>query len=294
MSYAWQYSGSGKSSRHADGWRAGIEFLTWINVQPCEPTESWPSALNVRPPGDLTGADLFWRGGTLKHVLLALVAFLMVSCDESSPQGSGWRVIGQLTGDGLRAKFVEIAIDKAHDRPTYDNAVMVLCKDVEICILGFFLHGDRIPETQSAKNFYDRGGWSDYPVLATWWSNRNSGVANFTTWDCERAGIEGAPLEALCGPGVGEAYGALLAVAGRAGMAQACKWPPNDMPAIAAVFIAELVDSRRKEQFQNAYNDLLAAAKRGPDNFDDCKRLRPKVEQAAKQARIVLSSPRGH
>ncbi len=227
---------------------------------------------------------------TRRSSILFILVFL-AGCDGSPPKGEGWKVVGHLS-DGLQAQFVEVASDKVQNRATYNDAITILCPQREICVLGFFSPGDRIPATQSAKEFFDSGGWKNFPVLAVWWSNRSSGVADFTTWDCERAGATGAPLEALCGAGIREAYGAVLAIGGRTGMAEACHWPSSDGPAVAATYMASISDVKRREQFQRGYDQQYSGARRGPDNPDDCRRLRPKIEEKTKQARSMLKLAR--
>lgn len=45
------------------------------------------------------------------------------------------------------------------------------------------------------------------------------------SWDCERAGVEGAPLSALCGELFRTAHGVVLALAGYEGIGKECGWP---------------------------------------------------------------------
>ena len=139
----------------------------------------------------------------MKKCLAVLCSlFVLAGCgsqDEPEPASPppNWRLVGQLS-DGLKAKFVEIALDKAKDKDTYDSAVASLCKSEKICVVGFFLPGDKVPPSQSSKQFFGDGGWGQYSPTALWWSNSNSGMANYTKWDCVRAGVDGAPPDALC------------------------------------------------------------------------------------------------
>lgn len=201
----------------------------------------------------------------------------------------GWRTVGQISDS---FKFVEIAQGKEKDRATYDNAVNILCKNKGDCSIAFFMPGDRVPATQNFKQFFNSGQFRDYPLLALWASNLSSGSANFTTWDCERAGAEGAPLDALCGLGIREAYRAILKIAGRTGTAEACLWPTGNGPAVAASYIASISDAGRREQFQRSYDRSYSSSRTGPDNREDCKRLRPKIEEATKLAIKTLTLPR--
>lgn len=131
--------------------------------------------------------------------LFLCAALVMGGC--SRPEDAGWRPAGQLS-DGLRARFVEVDRERAHDRSIYDAAVAALCKGERICVIGFFLPGDKMPPSQSSKQFFGSGGWASYAPAAIWWSNKNTGLAHYPTWDCARAGVASAPLEALCGEGV--------------------------------------------------------------------------------------------
>lgn len=140
--------------------------------------------------------------GTLAAIALAVLLVLMVvEVPEPAPAsraGTPWRVAGKLL-DGLGTKFVVMEPSSAQSRSAYDDAVAALCRDVAVCTVAFFLPGDRIPETQTAKRFFEAGGFQNYPVLAMWWGNRNTGSMNYTKWDCMRAGRQGAPASALCG-----------------------------------------------------------------------------------------------
>lgn len=220
-----------------------------------------------------------------RYSALGLVA-LVAACSQSSEQN--WKPVGKIS-DGLRAKFVEVAREKAQDKQAYEAAIASLCKDERICVVGFFLPGDRIPPSTNSKQFMANGGWNSYSPVAVWWSNSNTGATGFKTWDCARAGEAGAPLDALCGNGVKEAYQAILSVAGRAGMAQACKWPKSNAASVAAAHIANISDPQRQAFTQKAYDGMYASSLKGPDNPADCKRLRPKIEEKAQHAEKVLA-----
>jgi hypothetical protein len=113
-----------------------------------------------------------------------------------APTITNWRVIGALI-DGWKTKFVEIKAEHAKERVVYDNAVNTLCREISFCNIAFFLPGDRVPANQSAKDFFDAGGWNNYPVVALWLENWASGSFEYTRWDCDRAGADGAPMSAL-------------------------------------------------------------------------------------------------
>lgn len=218
--------------------------------------------------------------------MTAYVAGVVAGCSKSGDQD--WHSVGELT-DGLRAKFVEIAAAKAQDRATYEQAVSNLCRGEKICVVGFFLPGDRVPLSQPSKQFFASGGWGSYAPAAVWWSNTTTGATGFTKWDCEKAGIAGAALDALCGKGVAQAHSALLALASRAGMGEACKWPKTSASTVAASYIAATPDESRKAFNLKAYEQMYTSASKGPDNPADCKRLRAKIEDSAKQAQRTLT-----
>jgi hypothetical protein len=214
-----------------------------------------------------------------KHSLMRLF-----SANGLQPsQGDGWKLVGQLP-DGLETQFVEVAKEKAQSRATYDDAVASLCGGHPHCSVAFFLTGDLIPRDQPSRLFFGSGGYSNFPILAFYANN------DFTTWDCVRAGITGAPLHALCGEGVKESYRAILSIAGRSGMAAACHWPPDDGKAVVAKFLASLKDAKRREQFRQAFDKHHGAVHDGPDDPADCRRLRRRIDDDARHARKVLES----
>lgn len=223
----------------------------------------------------------------LKLLRSAWIGLSLAGCSVS--EGSGWKLVSQLT-DGLEVQFVEVAKEKAKSRATYDEAVGALCEGREICVVGFFQAGDSIPPAQDSRSFFTSGGFKDYRALTIWWSNRNIGLAEFSRWDCARAGADGAPLSALCGAGVAESYEALLVVAGWVGMAESCGWPPGDGKAAVAKFLTSMTDVDRRQMFKEGYDQLYGATRDGPDDEADCQRLRRKIEDRSRRARTVLKS----
>lgn len=222
----------------------------------------------------------------MKILVVLAIASAVAGCSE--PSGQDWRSVGELS-DGLKAKFVEISAVKAQDRATYEQAVSKLCRGEKICVVGFFLPGDRVPPTQPSKQFFASGGWGSYAPAAVWWSNSTTGATGFTKWDCEKACSAGAPLDALCGKGIAQAHSALLALASRAGMGEACKWPKTTASTVAASYIAGAPDESRKTFNRKAYDQMYASAVNGPDNPADCKRLRAKIDDSANQAQRTLT-----
>lgn len=223
----------------------------------------------------------------MKSASIAACLFLALAGCDAPPERAHWKVAGQLK-DGLQAKFVEINGTKAQDRATYDDAVSTLCRNQQICVIGFFVAGDRLPNSQDSRQFFASGGWEPYSPLAIWWSNTATGKTGFTKWDCKRAGEAGAPIDALCGDGIDEAHSALLSLASRVGIGEACKWPATDGAAIAAKYIASLSDVKRREHFQKAYEQMYVSSRSGPDQLSKCARIRAKLDADAKKARQTL------
>ena len=220
----------------------------------------------------------------MKRLLLSCLIILL-GCETQISNGDGWKVAGRLS-DSPQTQFIEITQAKLQDRATYDSAISALCRQRNACILGFFAPGDRIPKSISTKEFYSAGGWANYPVVAFWFSS------HFTKWDCTRAGSQGAPLDAFCGPGVKEAYSALLSIGGRAGMAKACSWTPSDGPKVALEYIDSIADPARRNQFQQGYERNYASGLKGPNNPEDCRRLREKIDKADKSSMLILKQLR--
>jgi len=179
------------------------------------------SASEPRRPMAPSRKAALWVGG----ILLALTVIGVIGNRyETQPTGEHWRKVGGLA-DGMRAKFVEVDLDRATERGVYDDAVQRLCYRETICVIAFFTLGDRVPPSGSAHDFLAAGAFVGYRPLAVWWGNENTASYEFAQWDCARAGVVGAPASALCGAGVKEAYGAVIALGNRLGMAGPCKWP---------------------------------------------------------------------
>lgn len=233
------------------------------------------------------------RGRIVLLVVVGLALFwsiLSMNSGVQTPKDAKWKVIGGTHPPGMNIKFVEINPDHATDRRQYDSAVDAVCRDSNaVAFVAFFLPGDRVPANQSTRQFFDAGGWSNYPLLAyASCTKSNRGAAEFTEWDCGRAGVDGAPLEALCGPGIKEAFSAILSLAGRAGMAEACGWPKNADEKATLAYIEDIKDVGRQHQFREAFTKMHQSSKKGPDTRSDCSKLRPKIEESAKSARATL------
>lgn len=117
-------------------------------------------------------------------------------------QGEGWRVVSHLT-DGLQIKFVELDPKYGRNRAKYDEIARKLCQEAvphkTVSQVSVYFAGDSIPANLTHSEFKASGGYERFPAVAVFWYNENSGSAEWTTWDCARAGAEGAPASALCG-----------------------------------------------------------------------------------------------
>ncbi|PZR07822.1 MAG: hypothetical protein DI532_23015 [Azospirillum brasilense] len=225
-------------------------------------------------------------------ILAGLVGLAILgSLSGGEPSGNQWRVVGRLDGDTMW-RFVRLASGAETSRAVYDEAASRLCGQPgspRICFLHFFGPNDAVPADQPRRTFFENGGFRSYPTLATYARNQNSGLAEFGSWDCDRAGVEGAPLSALCGVGVKETYEAVLKVAGRTSTASACGWPPTEDVANFERFLATVADLPRREQYRQAFAQMNTG--RGPDDRADCTRLRERLEANARQARDRLGMP---
>lgn len=138
-------------------------------------------------------------------LIMAMLCGCNVSDINSSTDtelGEGWRVVSQLT-DGLQFKFVELEPRYGRDRAKYDEIARKLCQEntphKKVSQVSVYFVGDRIPGNLTHAEFGAAGGYERFPAVAVFWYNENSGSAEWTKWDCARAGAEGAPASALCG-----------------------------------------------------------------------------------------------
>lgn len=201
---------------------------------------------------------------------------------SSVPSSSDWRVARSRGA----VFFVVLTPGRENKRPVYDAAIRALCTGGRACAqVSFYAEGDSVPSEQA----FAASGFRGFNPLAVYWGGSGGG---FTTWDCERAGSGGAPLDALCGPGVREAFGAVLSLAGRTSTAAACGWPQTDDAARFAAYLLTVEDPGRREQYRRAFDDRNTRG--GPDDRADCIRLRERLEERASAARTVLGiSPPG-
>lgn len=221
---------------------------------------------------------------------LGLVAIVLFLGRTSSPP-QNWNVVGRVEG-GTDVRFIRLAEGQERNRAVYDHAAEQLCgqpSSPRICYLYFYSASDPAPLTMPRRQFFSRETSARYPVLATYTRNRNSGLDEFGSWDCERAGVDGAPLAALCGAGVKETYDAVLKIGARTGTATACSWPRTDDVAHVGTFLAKIENPARRSQYREAFDRLSSG--RGPDNLQDCPRLRNRIETAAQDARHYLGIP---
>lgn len=129
---------------------------------------------------------------------IILLSYLGSNLKESgagmaASSGDHWKQVGGLD-DSENFKFVEVDKPNA-GAAVYDDAISKLCGGGGCVQVGFFLVGDSIPPSTSRSAFFRDGGWAKYTPAAVYFTNE------FTKWDCEKAGSEGAPASALCGEG---------------------------------------------------------------------------------------------
>ena len=202
-----------------------------------------------------------------------------------------WQLAGKFTGNDVH-QFVVIAPGSEKKRSAYNSAVAVLCERPEspkICGLYFFASTDRVPPTQPLGTFFKDGGFRDYPMLALYWRNQNSGVAEFTTWDCKRAGIQGSPITALCDPVVSNNQNAASRLGSRTSNVAGCGWPQTDDVANFATFLATVPDLEQRQLYRTTFDDMNSG--KGPDDRSNCIKLRERMEENAQLARQTLGIP---
>ncbi|MBR1151202.1 hypothetical protein [Bradyrhizobium sp. JYMT SZCCT0428] len=201
-------------------------------------------------------------------------------------QPSLWKVVGRVP-DKSKPIFVELDQTAVARREIYDEAVRSLCGSASCQIL-FLAPGDPTPPSSSFKAFYDFGGFN-VRHLAYWYSAQ-PGSGDFTGWDCERAGANGAPLSALCGDSVREAHKAILTLTIHAGTQKACGWPPNGDEKIVGDYISRMSDKPRQEQFQSIFLQVYNGGNRRPDNLSECDNVRKRNAARLLEARKLLTA----
>ena len=227
--------------------------------------------------------------GMLRVVAAVAILIGLAGCSDDTPKvPAHWKVVGQTRPPGNRIVFVEMDPKFAKNRGDYDSAVAALC-DGQTMNVGFFLPGDRVPQSSITRDFFGAGGWSNYSPIAL--AGCQAAGDRFTKWDCDRAGTEGAPEGALCGEGVKEAYAAILSLGSEIGTGAACGWKPAhpENVTIAKTYLDGLPDLQRKVSWHNTFD--LFSRPTGPDDRRDCQRLRKQIQTDAAAARKLLSKP---
>jgi len=216
----------------------------------------------------------------MRYIAIVLLISTIFGCTDTKNEVEGqWKVVGKISGyyDNI---LVEIGKGFPRDKSVYIDAKDNICVEEKPCVIIYILEGDRIPPTQSFSSFVKNGGWRQYRKLASW------NIDKFVEWDCDRAGEERAPLSALCGLGVDEAYGAIGALAGRINVAQYCKWEANpDDEALVESFIQKIVQAPRREQFAGFVRMLSSSH---PNSPDFCVTGKDRLEKDATEARAFL------
>ncbi|TWB10771.1 hypothetical protein FBZ89_13240 [Nitrospirillum amazonense] len=191
-----------------------------------------------------------------------------------------WQVIGGLEA-GVRNVFIQISPSAAKDRSAYDEALAAVCSGESGCLVAFFLPGDKVPPNEPMAKFMSEGGWRNYHPVAYWFNNA------FTDWDCERAGDKGAPLNAMCGAFVEDAYSAILSVSSRTKLARFCGWGDKGEVASVKAYISKMKDPARREQFSSKFDKNLSETYGG--EASNCVALRSDVEARSEDALKFLA-----
>jgi len=221
-------------------------------------------------------------------ILLGLVVVIIANSENraSNPAqhaedtaGQGWSIAQHASHDPvITLTYVYVEPAAARRRAVYDDAVSAICPQrsprSNICSVQFYLSGDAIP---SRARITRQEGINP---LATWWENDTSGLREYNTWDCDRAPVEDAPMRALCGQGVAEAYGAILSLALREGIGEACRWPVNKIGEPALSEILSAVSTDRAVYFRAAYDRMLETGRKPVDPSYDCRRYQSVSDKA--------------
>jgi len=230
--------------------------------------------------------------GLLLIVITIGASNRQISTPTSDSAPLGWRIAGGFSDSELFF-FVTIAPEFQNRRTVYNDAVVKICEQPSsprICIIHFFAQSDRIPSRQPRQKFFEAGGFKDYRQLAVYWRNQNSGVANWTVWDCERAGIKDSPPESLCDPTVSAVHEAAMRLGSRTGQIKGCGWPPTDDAAHFSAYLLTVKDPALHRMYREAFDKMNSG--KGPDDPVDCVRLRARSEDRAAEARRILGFPR--
>jgi hypothetical protein len=221
--------------------------------------------------------------GGFVRLRTCLIASLLClgACGESLKSGNHWREVGSIENGFI--PFVVVDAASAHDGAVYKNAADTLSADPHTMQIGFFLPSDTIPPNGSRGDFFGAGGWKPYSPATVY-----SG-GQFSSWDCSKAGVEDAPLSALCGKGVKEQYDAILSLASRDAWVIGCGLPKSDGRTVVQRF-AETLTPAKRDQVLHDFDNMYSESTSGPDNPSDCQTLRPHIEKEAQAARNLLVS----
>jgi hypothetical protein len=223
---------------------------------------------------------LLRRSGNLAAFLLAMP----LACCGAPPSGAHWKVAGGLDGDFVQ--FVEVEPAFAKTGAVYREAVERLCPGQDCYQIGFFVAGDQVPPSGSRGDFFQAGGWAGYAPAAVY-NGSSSGKGEFTKWDCAKAGKTDAPLSALCGKDAEEEYDATLRLATREAWTQACGLTATDSRDVFYNYV-EQAGMAKSKQLKAAYEQMYDESLTGPDDHEDCARLRSKIEEAGRSARKFM------
>lgn len=215
-----------------------------------------------------------WRLALVVALAITTVAgpyLLGVLLPRGRAAERGWEIARSSSSMGgfESVSFVVVAKDRAKDATIYSGAVKELCDGVgsaPLCVIYFFLPGDPMP----ARAQWPGSEKSD-PIVV-WLRDE------FTTWDCDRGPTVGAPASALCGPGVWEAFDALLAEASRQRIGAFCGWAPRaDMDAHLSILLQYAAKQGRSELFQHALAEAADTRREIAPDYD-CGGMQTKVD----------------
>jgi hypothetical protein len=218
-----------------------------------------------------------------KSLFVALLACVSLAGCGGAKSGDGWREVSSVDHGFIR--FVEVNKDHVKDGALYADAAKSVCGGV--CFqVGFFAEGSAEPPNMSRAEFFQQGGWKDYQPLAVYMGR----PGEFSKWDCDRIGAEGAPPTALCGDGAKAQFDAVLSLASRVGWTKGCGLPPTEDEALVRKFIALPSQASHRGLLESEFESMRRESSGGPDNPADCKALAPRIEGNAKEARELLTA----
>ena len=186
-----------------------------------------------------------------------------------------------------------VVVDDAHQRNrlTFETAAHKLCPVAKsgwpICQVSIYAVGNPVPpDNVNMKGILIPEAYSR--VLAIYSTVQDGSPASWGSWDCQRAGSEGAPTSALCG-NLRERFDAVIALSSRASLAVGCSWSKYEADVIGVrTYIESTRNSEERAMFTKNFNLFYRNGFSRPDSLSDCSRIRPKIEADAEAARRLI------